>query len=93
MEMKQRSAFCDYFIVMSAPSSVRVKAIVDHIESELRKNGFKSFHQEGYQDGVWVLMDYGEVLVHVFHHEAREFYSLESLWGDVHKVNFSKGDS
>ena len=90
MEMKQRSAFCDYFVVMSAPSSVRVKAIVDHVEDTLRHKGFKEVHREGYKEALWVLMDYGDVVVHVFYPETRAFYNLENLWGDVHRFHFSK---
>ena len=91
MEMKQRAAFCDYFILMSAPSTVRVKAIVDHIEEEFKKQDAPARHREGYQDALWVLLDYNEVVVHVFHEETRKFYNLESLWGDVHKRSFKKG--
>ena len=83
LEMREKSSIGDYFVVMSAPSSVRVKAIVDHVEDELQKHGFRALHKEGAAEGHWVLMDYGDIVVHVFYHETRKFYSLETLWGDA----------
>jgi ribosome-associated protein len=85
MDMGKRSSICTAFVLMSAPSSVRVKAIVDGIDTEMEEAGLRVMHKEGYQDGVWVLMDYGDVIVHVFHQEKREFYDIENLWGDVPK--------
>ncbi len=83
MEMKDKSCIGDFFIVMSGSSTVRVKAIVENIETQMEELGLRVFHKEGVADGVWVLMDYGEVLVHVFYHEMRQFYALEKLWGDA----------
>lgn len=88
MEMGAKSSIAGHFILMSAPSSVRVKSIVDHIESELEKAGLRVFHKEGVKEALWVLMDYGEIIVHVFYHETRAFYSLESLWGDAPRRNY-----
>ena len=83
MEMSEKSSIGDYFVVMSAPSTVRVKAIVDHIEDSVEKQGQRVLHKEGLHEGQWVLMDYGDIVVHVFYHETRKFYSLETLWGDA----------
>ncbi len=88
MEMKDKSSMGDYFIIMSAPSTVRAKAIVDSIEVAMEAEGIRALHKEGLADGVWVLMDYGEVLVHVFYHEMRDFYALEKLWGDAPRKGF-----
>jgi ribosome-associated protein len=85
MEMKKHTSLCDTFVVMSAPSSVRVKAIVDHIEDLLEREGYPVLHREGYQGGLWTLLDFGGVVAHVFHHETRKFYDLEHLWGDTPK--------
>jgi ribosome-associated protein len=85
MEMKNRSSICNYFIIMSAPSTVRVKAIVDSIEDKLKDNGLRFLHKEGYADAMWVLMDYGDVIAHVFYNDTRKFYDLENLWGDAPK--------
>jgi ribosome-associated protein len=88
MEMGEKSNIGEYFVVMSAPSTVRVKAIVDHVEDEMKKAGQHALHKEGLKEAVWVLMDYGTVLVHVFHHETRAFYALEKLWGDAPQRTF-----
>ena len=92
MEMGRKTSFCEFFVVMSAPSSVRVKAIVDHIEQSLEKKGLHIFHKEGLAEAMWVLLDYGDIITHVFYHETRKFYALENLWGDVPKKLFLKGD-
>ena len=89
MEMREKSSIGEYFVVMSASSSVRVKAIVDNIENSMEEHGFRALHKEGLAEGLWVLMDYGEILVHVFYHDMRKFYSLETLWGDAPRKNFS----
>ncbi len=83
MEMGEKSSMGEYFVVMSAPSTVRVKAIVDSIEDQLKDEGFPIIHKEGLKEGQWVLLDYGDVIVHIFYHELRQFYSLETLWGDA----------
>ncbi len=89
MEMRERTGLCDYFVVMSAPSSVRVKAIVGDIELSLKQKGHRPQHCDGVREGVWVLLDYGDVIAHVFYHEMRRFYNLETLWGDAPKRTFS----
>jgi len=82
-DMRDQVAFCDVFIVMTASSSVRLKAIVDHIQKEMKVKGFKAYHQEGYREAVWVLLDYGDIVLHVFDIDHRQYYNLEKLWGDV----------
>jgi ribosome-associated protein len=88
MDMGEKSSIAEHFIVMSAPSLVRVKAIVEHVEAHLEKAGLRLFHREGLKEALWVLLDYGEIVVHVFYHETRRFYSLESLWGDAPRRNY-----
>ena len=89
MDMTRKSTFCDWFVVMSAPSTVRAKAIVDHLEESLEKHGLSKLRHDGYNEARWVLLDYGEVIIHVFYHETRKFYDLETLWGDAPRRNFS----
>ena len=88
MEMRQKSSMGDFFVVMSAPSSVRVKSIVDHIEDSLEEHDVRVLHKEGLAEAHWVLMDYGDIVVHVFYHETRKFYSLETLWGDAPQKHY-----
>ena len=88
MEMGEKSSIGSYFVVMSAPSTVRVKAIVDHIDTQMEEKGFRAVHKEGMKEAVWVLLDYGDVIVHVFYHDTRKFYSLETLWGDAPRKTY-----
>jgi ribosome-associated protein len=90
MEMRRQSSFCDFFVIMSASSSIRVKAVVDHVEERLRKEGLHARHREGYAEASWVLLDYGFVVIHVFYPETRKYYDLENLWGDVPRRNYVK---
>lgn len=83
LDLKDLSAMSDYFIICSADANVQVKAIADEIDKKLRKDGIKCYHREGYNSLNWVLLDYFDVVVHVFKKEAREFYNLEKLWGDA----------
>lgn len=88
LEIGKKSALCDTFVIMGAPSGVRVKAIVDHIEEAVEAHGHRLRHREGYAEAVWVLLDFGDVVVHVFHHETRRFYGLEHLWGDAPRRHY-----
>jgi len=75
-------AITDAFLLASASNDRQVKAIVDEVEDKLREIGAKPIRREGERDGRWVLIDYGEIVVHVQHEEERQFYALERLWRD-----------
>jgi ribosome-associated protein len=84
VEIPRRSSTAtDYFIIASGNSDVQVKAIADHILEELNEQGTRAQHAEGLRGGRWVLLDYIDFVVHVFHPQARSFYQLENLWGDA----------
>lgn len=83
--MRPRSAWCSFFVVMSGPSTVRVKTIADGIEEKLAGEGYRLYGKEGAADGLWVLLDFGDIIAHVFHQDTRQFYDLEKLWGDTHQ--------
>lgn len=83
LDLKDLATFTDYFVICSAYSDTQVKAIADEIDDKLREEGIKCWHKEGYTALQWVLLDYVDVVVHVFRKEAREFYNLEKLWGDA----------
>lgn len=87
LDIKYISPITDYFIICSGSSTVQVKAIADEIESRLNEGGFNLYHKEGYNTGRWILLDFGYVIIHVFHQEDRDFYSLERLWADAEVVN------
>lgn len=83
LNLKNLTTMSDYFIICSADSEPQVKAIADEVEKSLRDEGIKVWHKEGYKALHWVLLDYVDVVVHVFKKNAREFYNLEKLWGDA----------
>ena len=89
MDMRVVSNIADYFVICNASSTRRVEAISRGIEDALRKEGIKHWHIEGRLEALWVLMDYGDILVHVFHDKVRQFYDLERLWRDAPKERFS----
>jgi ribosome-associated protein len=82
-EVGEITHFTDYFILCSGQSSRQVQAIADGVEERLRQSKVKPAHVEGYATGQWVLMDYGDFVLHVFLGERRRFYGLERLWGDA----------
>jgi|Deesub1362B_J571_1020462.scaffolds.fasta_scaffold01565_6 ribosome-associated protein len=83
MDLRGLTDITDFFVLCSADSDTQVKAIVDHIEEKMNQKKIKPWHIEGYESLRWVLMDYVDVVVHVFLKETREYYSLETLWGDA----------
>jgi len=83
LDLRGISTATDFFVVAGGTSDVQVKAIADHIVDELKKEKVRPEHIEGLRGGRWVLVDYVDFVVHVFHPQARSFYQLESLWGDA----------
>ena len=78
------SSVTDYFVIISADSDVQLKAIADHIERKLREdNKIHYYHKEGTNSANWILLDYIDVVVHIFRKETREYYGLERLWADA----------
>ena len=80
---------CDYFVVCHGDSDVQVKAIADSIVEGLHQEGTRVWHVEGYSARKWVLLDYVDIVVHVFHRETRQFYRLEDLWADAPRETVS----
>ena len=81
-DVSEQLVITDAFLLCSAPNDRQVRAVVDAIEDRLREVGAKPVRREGERDGRWVLIDYGEIVVHVQHEEERSFYALERLWRD-----------
>lgn len=72
----------DNFVICSGTSTTHIKALADELDEKMKEMGFETFHKEGYETARWILLDYGEVIVHVFNEEDRAFYNLERLWSD-----------
>jgi ribosome-associated protein len=83
------SVLTDYFVFASGTSNTHVKALADEVEFELKKIGVETSHIEGYRSNSWVLLDYGNVIVHVFTDESRKFYDLDHLWQDGEPIDIS----
>jgi ribosome-associated protein len=83
IDLRKISTIADFFIICSADSERQVKAIADEIEDKLLEQRIKCSNKEGYETLNWVLLDYFDVIVHVFRNEARSYYNLEKFWGDA----------
>lgn len=86
LDLRRVSIICDYFVLASGRSTTHVKAVAEAIEERLAEHGVRSLRREGFPEGRWVLLDYGDVVIHVFEEEERRFYNLERLWGDAEVV-------
>ena len=82
IKIQDISAIADYFVIATGTSSTHVKALADEVEAQLDEAGISVSHVEGYRWNSWILLDYVDVVVHVFSDEAREYYDLERLWQD-----------
>ncbi|HHJ53631.1 MAG TPA: ribosome silencing factor [Caldithrix abyssi] len=87
MDMEKLSSFVQYFVIISGDSSLHIKAIADHIVDGMKEHRIRPYGKEGYEFLHWVLLDYIDVVVHIFDNETREFYAIERLWADA-KMEF-----
>ena len=83
LDMRKISNITDFFIICSGNSTRQVRATADYIIEQLKQLGKRPWHIEGYRYALWLLLDYGDVVVHIFHAPTRQFYDLERLWGDA----------
>ncbi len=86
LDLRNISTVADFFVICSGASDVQVKAIADAVLEALEERGVSAWHTEGYAARRWVLVDYVDVVVHVFHAKAREYYMLENLWSDAKRI-------
>lgn len=86
LHLEKVSDFTDFFLICSGTSERQVQAIADAVQERMREEQVRPLHVEGYNRGQWVLLDYGDFVVHIFQEEPRRFYSLERLWGDAPDV-------
>lgn len=86
LDIREISIIADYFVICSGRSSTHVQAVAENIQEKLEEKGTPALRREGFREGGWVLLDYGDVVVHVFQEAERQFYNLERLWGDARVV-------
>ena len=87
LDVHELTSVADVFIICSGRSNRQVTAMADFIQQDLKKNGKKPLNVEGIKEGHWVLMDYGDVIIHIFYESLRKFYDLEGLWIDARRLS------
>jgi ribosome-associated protein len=87
LDVRTLSSFTDYFVISSGRSIRQVRAIASHVEQTLKGANIYPLGVEGVREGRWVLMDYGEVVIHIFYEPIRELYDLEGLWSDAPEIS------
>ena len=90
LKVEDLTILANYFIIASATSTTQVKALADEVEYQLGEKGVKPTSIEGYQSQTWIVLDYYDIIVHVFLEETRDFYQLERLWADGTPVDISE---
>ena len=86
LEVGKLTSISDYFVIASGGSASQVKALADNVCEKMSEKGFEFAHMEGYNVATWILIDYSDVVVHIFLDETREFYDIERLWTDADEV-------
>lgn len=86
LDVRGLTTFTEYFVIMSGTSTRHVQALAEAVEGELRSKRVSTSRAEGLAEGRWVLLDFDDVVVHIFYHEERKFYDLEGLWGDAKQI-------
>ncbi len=87
LKIEKLTIVADYFVICNGTSVTQIKALADEVEFQLEQAGTRVLHREGYGSGSWVLLDYGTLIVHIFHPNSREFYNLEKLWADAVEID------
>ena len=92
VNVADKTIIAEWFIIASGRSTTQVKALCDELEEKAAERGLIARRKEGYQEGRWIVVDFGTILVHLFHPEEREYYNLERLWVDdpQHCINYSR---
>ena len=87
LDVSEISSFADYFVIMSGRSTRHVQGLAEAVDSKIRSKRTKDTNSEGLREGLWVLLDYNDVVVHIFYNEVRKFYDLEGLWHDAPRMD------
>ncbi|MBC8208738.1 MAG: ribosome silencing factor [Desulfobulbaceae bacterium] len=90
IDVRGRASFADFFVIMSGRSTRHVQGLAETLEAEVRSKRVNMSKAEGLQEGNWVLLDFGDVIVHIFYHEQRSFYDLEGLWHNAPRIEIEQ---
>lgn len=90
LDVRGLTTFTDYFLIMNGKSTRHVQALAETIEAKLRSKRVKASSAEGLREGMWVLLDFDDVVVHIFYHEQRKFYDLEGLWSEGKRIEIEQ---
>ena len=83
LDLRELTTITDFFLICTGNSSIQIRAIANRIEEKLRERGERKLRLEGFREATWILMDYGDVVVHIMAAEQREFFNIEAFWGDA----------
>ena len=89
LDMRELTVITDYFLICHGTSNVHIQALADRVQERFEERRVRPASSEGYREAYWILLDYGDVVVHIFDEEQREFYSLERLWSDAPRTELS----
>jgi ribosome-associated protein len=87
LNVSELSSIADYFVICSCNSVTQVKAVADEVQGKMKEKGHEINHREGYRTARWILLDFGNIVVHVFHKEEREFYNIERFWSEAEAIS------
>lgn len=90
LDLRDRSSICDYFVICTGTSDRQMRTIADYIDEYADKTGNERFRLSGYEQSHWILLDYVDVIIHIFDQDSRKYYDLELLWGDAPRLNVQR---
>jgi ribosome-associated protein len=91
LDLRDRSSICDYFVICTGTSDRQMRTIADYIDEYAAKTGNERFNLSGYEQAHWILLDYVDVIIHLFDGDSRKYYDLELLWGDAPRLEWKAG--
>jgi len=92
-EVGKLTSIADYFLIASGSSSRQVQAMASHLLRKMKEEGFRAYGLEGEEEGHWILVDYGDIVIHLFYQPFREFYDLEGLWIDAPRISLADSEN
>ncbi len=92
LDVFEKTIIADYFVICSGRNMVQIHSIADNVEKHLQAQGISVLRRDGYQQGTWVVLDFGSTILHIFRQEERDHYKLEDLWADARKIAVATGE-